>query len=225
MVSDLERHVSSPRLLTYTASTISATLQTHNQHPGSHIRPAIASQFNQGSRSVRFNWRGAMIEMHHQQQQSALQHSTYLHSPSTSSLIPAITATSTSSTGTLATTATNTPADPPATPTVVGRESAGPAPHNGGLGCGGSGDDRARDREIATTRVTGIRSASPPPMLFSTSSSTASAPTAAAAAASARPKRKRSMIACKNCNERRVRCDGALHGYVFPVPPFHTEMG
>lgn len=25
-------------------------------------------------------------------------------------------------------------------------------------------------------------------------------------------KRKRSMIACKNCNERRVRCDGATMG-------------
>ncbi|KAF8542674.1 fungal-specific transcription factor domain-containing protein [Trichophaea hybrida] len=27
-----------------------------------------------------------------------------------------------------------------------------------------------------------------------------------------KPKRKRSMIACKNCNERRVRCDGATNG-------------
>ena len=43
--------------------------------------------------------------------------------------------------------------------------------------------------------------------------------TAAAAAGSGsagssapKPKRKRSMIACKNCNERRVRCDGATSG-------------
>lgn len=159
-----------------------------------------------------------MIEMHHQQQ--SVLHSTYLHSPSTFSPITAVADTPTSPTGTLVTTATNTPADPPATPAVAGRESAVRASQNGGLRCGGSNDGRARDREVATTRVTGIQSASPPPMLFSTSSSTASAPTAAAAAASARPKRKRSMIACKNCNERRVRCDGALHGYVFPVPPF-----
>ncbi|KAI5782902.1 fungal-specific transcription factor domain-containing protein [Pyronema domesticum] len=33
-----------------------------------------------------------------------------------------------------------------------------------------------------------------------------------ATAAAPKPKRKRSMIACKNCNERRVRCDGATHG-------------
>jgi hypothetical protein len=30
-----------------------------------------------------------------------------------------------------------------------------------------------------------------------------------------KPKRKRSMVACKNCNERRVRCDGATNGWVF----------
>ncbi|TGZ78405.1 hypothetical protein EX30DRAFT_373934 [Ascodesmis nigricans] len=36
-------------------------------------------------------------------------------------------------------------------------------------------------------------------------------PTSGSGAAS-KPKRKRSMIACKNCNERRVRCDGATMG-------------
>lgn len=45
-----------------------------------------------------------------------------------------------------------------------------------------------------------------------------------------KPKRKRSMIACKNCNERRVRCDGATNGcvaccdfsssiFLFSLPP------
>ncbi|KAI5800415.1 fungal-specific transcription factor domain-containing protein [Peziza echinospora] len=34
----------------------------------------------------------------------------------------------------------------------------------------------------------------------------------AAAAAELKAKRKRSMIACKNCNERRVRCDGSITG-------------
>lgn len=33
-----------------------------------------------------------------------------------------------------------------------------------------------------------------------------------AASSTSKPKRKRSMIACKNCNERRVRCDGATNG-------------
>lgn len=34
----------------------------------------------------------------------------------------------------------------------------------------------------------------------------------AGSAAAAKAKRKRSMIACKNCNERRVRCDGSITG-------------
>jgi hypothetical protein len=42
----------------------------------------------------------------------------------------------------------------------------------------------------------------------------AAASTGSGPATSSKPKRKRSMIACKNCNERRVRCDGATNGCV-----------
>jgi len=42
----------------------------------------------------------------------------------------------------------------------------------------------------------------------------ASPSTGSGSATSSKAKRKRSMIACKNCNERRVRCDGATNGCV-----------
>jgi hypothetical protein len=42
----------------------------------------------------------------------------------------------------------------------------------------------------------------------------ASAPAGSGSATSSKPKRKRSTVACKNCNERRVRCDGATNGCV-----------
>lgn len=46
--------------------------------------------------------------------------------------------------------------------------------------------------------------------------------------AAQKAKRKRSMIACKNCNERRVRCDGATTGYKTPpskpsLPPARSR--
>lgn len=49
----------------------------------------------------------------------------------------------------------------------------------------------------------GVRVVTPVPGSSASSSSTAIA---------VKAKRKRSMIACRNCNERRVRCDGSITG-------------